>query len=583
MKKKDSIIKIPTWIFIGAFLVMLPIFGFIIISNIWVQKQNSEKLLLEKGAALIRSFEAGTRTGMMGTFLNNQQLQRLLAETAKQPDIEYLLVADSDGKILSHSDESKVGETHSNHSGINPNFVSYRIVEIGSSKKIFEVFRKFLPVRNHFRGHGRGRGIGKGQMRKRRMMTNQCFDKNTGKEINLKSNDYIIFVGLNMSSVTEAGSANTKQAIIIGFILLLVGTAGILLLFVVQNYRNTKASLTKMKAYSDAIVNNMPIGLLYIDNERKIIASNPMAETLFSFENDKILHPEIDKLIERLDANNDMVLDSEIACNINKKSVPLEVSIARLEDESNDSHSYILLIKDMSEIDKLRKEVELSKRLASVGSLAAGVAHEIRNPLSSVKGFATYFMEKYKDIPEDEKLARIMIQETERLNRVVGQLLEFAKPVSIEKKVVNIKGFTEDSLKLVEMQALENNIGISFNVKSEIQDIMIDTDRMSQVYLNIFINSIESMEENGQLIVDLVEESSGRGVLITIEDNGCGIKAKDLSHIFDPYYTTKSSGTGIGLAIVHNIIESHDGEISVDSKENEGTIVSIFLPYIGNH
>lgn len=581
MKKKDSIIKIPTWIFIGAFLVMLPIFGFITISNIWAQKQNSEKLLLEKGAALIRSFEAGTRTGMMGSFWNNQQLQRLLTETAKQPDIEYLLVAGSDGKILSHSDDSKVGETHGNHSDLNPNFVSYRIVETNSSKKIFEVFRKFLPVRNHFRGHGTGKriGRGKGQMRRRRMMMNQCFGEKKG-EVNLKSNDYTIFVGLNMSSVTQAGSANTKQAIIIGFILLLVGTAGILLLFVVQNYRNTKASLTKMKAYSDAIVNNMPVGLLYIDDEKKIVASNPMAESLFSFGNDKILHPEIDKLIKLLDINDDKVLDSEIACNINEKVVPLEVSIARLEDENIDSHSYILLIKDMSEIDKLRKEVELSKRLASVGSLAAGVAHEIRNPLSSVKGFATYFMEKYKDIPEDEKLARIMIQETERLNRVVGQLLEFAKPVSIEKKVVNIKGFTEDSLKLVEMQALENNIGISFNVKSEIQDIMIDTDRMSQVYLNIFINSIESMEENGQLIVDLVEESKGRGVLITIEDNGCGIKAKDLSHIFDPYYTTKSSGTGIGLAIVHNIIESHDGEILVDSKENEGTIVSIFLPYI---
>ncbi|MCP4163459.1 MAG: GHKL domain-containing protein [Deltaproteobacteria bacterium] len=586
MKKKESIIKIPTWILIGAFLVMLPIFGFITVGNIWVQKQNSEKLLLEKGAALIRSFEAGTRTGMMGTFWNNHQLQRLLTETAKQPDIEYLLVSDFNGKILSHSNKERIGETHDHHSGLNPNIVNYRIVESENNKKIFEVYRKFLPSNHHFKGkgHGRGMGLGRGQMRRRMMY--QCFGENIGKNINLNSNDYTIFVGLNMSSATEAGSANTKQAIIIGIILLLVGISGILLLFVMQNYRNTKASLTKMKAYSDTIVNNMPIGLLYIDDEKNIVASNQMAESLFSLgdikdlnEDVNILPTEINQLIKRLDSEGEKILDSEIVCNINEIIIPLEVSVASLMQENEKNHGYILLIKDLREIDKLRKEIELSKRLASVGSLAAGVAHEIRNPLSSVKGFATYFMEKYKDIPEDKETARIMIQETERLNRVVGQLLEFAKPVSIEKKNINIKGFTEDSLKLIEMQAAAKNIGISFNVKSEMQNVMIDTDRMSQVYLNIFINSIESMEENGQLSVDLIEKSSKKGVVIKIRDTGCGIKEKDLSHIFDPYYTTKSSGTGIGLAIVHNIIESHDGEITYISNENEGTTVSIYLPY----
>ena len=114
---------------------------------------------------------------------------------------------------------------------------------------------------------------------------------------------------------------------------------------------------------------------------------------------------------------------------------------------------YVILFKDLTEVRALRREIERSQRLASVGRLAAGVAHEIRNPLSSIKGFATYFKQRYQDVPEDRQTANIMIQEVDRLNRVVSQLLEFARPVTVSPKAASFKTILEDSLKLIERQA----------------------------------------------------------------------------------------------------------------------------------
>ncbi|NJL60094.1 MAG: histidine kinase, partial [Desulfobacteraceae bacterium] len=147
----------------------------------------------------------------------------------------------------------------------------------------------------------------------------------------------------------------------------------------------------------------------------------------------------------------------------------------------------------LSEIRELRKEVHKNQRLASLGLLAAGVAHEIRNPLSSVKGFATYFKERYQHIPEDQYIADIMIQEVDRLNRVVTQLLEFARPIKLFTKPTCINTLVRDSLKLIERQAREKNIGIETRFLSQPERVGIDSDKISQVLLNLYLNAIEAM------------------------------------------------------------------------------------------
>jgi len=274
------------------------------------------------------------------------------------------------------------------------------------------------------------------------------------------------------------------------------------------------------------------------------------------------------------------VIEKEIDCTLGEnKVIPLEVSATLMNDENGMFLGYVLLFKDLSEVRSLRKEIARSQRLASVGRLAAGVSHEIRNPLSSIKGFATYFKERYHDVPENQQISNLMIQEVDRLNRVVGQLHEFARPITISKKPINVKTFLKNSLKLIERQALEENIKIQTDLAPEIDEIFIDPDRISQVLLNLYLNAVESVKNGGNLFIMLLKNEEKKRVEIRVSDTGTGISEDDLTHMFDPYFTTKASGTGLGLAIVHNIIDAHEGEIKVESRLGQGTTVTILLPY----
>ena len=204
-------------------------------------------------------------------------------------------------------------------------------------------------------------------------------------------------------------------------------------------------------------------------------------------------------------------------------------------------------------------------------------AHEIRNPLSSIKGFATYFKERYQDSPQDQKTADIMIAEVDRLNRVVGQLLEFARPVSISPKPTHLENLLKDSIRLVEQQAGEKDVTIKAICSAKRNEGYLDPDRINQVLLNLYLNAIESMQPGGVLTVQLLEENDDH-IEIKVADTGCGIERNDLARIFDPYFTTKSSGTGLGLAIAHNIIEAMGGQIGVEGRPGQGTTFRLTIP-----
>ena len=570
--------RVPPWIFIGAVMVLFPIFAFMTMQNITRQKESNFRLLLEKGAALIRSFEAGTRTGM-GLSWSGLQLQKLLTETAQQRDIVYLLVTDTNGIILAHNDPAYIGKKHGKGLGLRrislAETIKGRIVSKSDGKKIFEVFRKFSPAQ---RGFSMGRG---------HMMMQMWFQQGINERINIPPSNPIIFVGLDMASIEEAIKSDTRHTVIMGIILLLIGFAGITLLFLAQSYRTTRMSLSRIKAFSDNLVENMPIGLVAIDNNEKITSLNHVAGSILNLSAEKVIGENADQvvpaklwqLLENLDMEKG-VIEKEIDCMLGEnKVIPLEVSATLMNDENGMFLGYVLLFKDLSEVRSLRKEIARSQRLASVGRLAAGVSHEIRNPLSSIKGFATYFKERYHDVPENQQISNLMIQEVDRLNRVVGQLHEFARPITISKKPINVKTFLKNSLKLIERQALEENIKIQTDLAPEIDEIFIDPDRISQVLLNLYLNAVESVKNGGNLFIMLLKNEEKKRVEIRVSDTGTGISEDDLTHMFDPYFTTKASGTGLGLAIVHNIIDAHEGEIKVESRLGQGTTVTILLPY----
>ena len=389
---------LPPWIMLGAVAVLFPIFSYITYENINRQKENSVRLLLEKGAALIRSFEAGTRTGVMGTHWSSFKLQHLLSETALQPDIRYLMVTDLNGRIVVHGNPEQIGRIHGNDLDLaaiaRTNYVTGRIVERGR-QPVFEVISRFSPTTPPI---GRGPGGRAFQDRFQRLM----------EELGIPlSENWIIFVGLDMETIETARRSDMRHTIVMGVVLLLIGFGGFVLLMLFQSNRATRLSLSRIKAFSDNLVENMPIGLVALDTEKTIATVNQVAASMLGLKesdvlgkkSQEVLPPQIHELIQVLD-ESPAVADHQIDCLFpDGRSLPLEATATILKDESDQFFGYVLLFKDLSELQALRKEVARSQRLATVGRLAGGVAHEIRNPLSSIKGFATYFKERYPDIP----------------------------------------------------------------------------------------------------------------------------------------------------------------------------------------
>ena len=172
-----------------------------------------------------------------------------------------------------------------------------------------------------------------------------------------------------------------------------------------------------------------------------------------------------------------------------------------------------------------------------------------------------------------------MIREVERLNRVIGQLLEFARPMNVQQRTIDVNGILRHSLGMIRKQAASQGITIDAqDLADEPVYAYIDQDRIGQVLLNVYLNAIEAMTNGGVLKIWIEKDEVNDTIAINVSDTGCGIPGADIGRVFDPYFTTKQSGTGLGLAIVHKIVEAHGGQVKIASTEEQGTTVSLILP-----
>ncbi len=221
------------------------------------------------------------------------------------------------------------------------------------------------------------------------------------------------------------------------------------------------------------------------------------------------------------------------------------------------------------QVRELEEEMRRKEKLAAIGNLAAGVAHEIRNPLSSIKGYATYFGQRFPEGSEDRQAATVMVREVERLNRVITDLIGLSRPTDVHAKATEILPVLEHVLHLLRPDAEKKQVAIRLRQpKRPLPKAMLDVDRFGQALLNICLNAMEATEHGGEVVLSAhVAHAHGKDFLaIEVRDTGHGIEEQHLQHIFDPYFTTKGQGTGLGLATVHKIVEAHGGEISVNSR-----------------
>jgi len=585
--KKRFWAVIPPWLIIGAVVILVPVFIFMTIENINRQKEQTTRLLVEKGAALIRSFEAGARTGI-GLHWGGFQLQKLLMETAEQPDIDYLIVTDTRGTILADSDPLRIGAIYATDLDLakiaGSEKLAWRQVPNREGADTFEVYRRFSPTReplprfpNPFSVRSPLEAPPPGSAGPPPPSPPAASESGPP--------GFVIFVGLDMGPIAAAHEEDIRHTIWMAILFLLIGCAGIISLLLAQGYRAARSSLSRIKAFSDSLVENMPIGLVATDAGGMLNAFNQTAEMILKRTAGEALGKPAEEILPgscrelfRTLAAERRLIEREIDCAVAEgRTIPLEVIATTLREEDGAFLGHVILFRDMTEIRRLEEEVARSRRLASLGSLAAGVAHEIRNPLSSIKGFATWFRERYQDNPEDRETAEVMIREVDRLNRVITQLLEFARPLTMDRVPTLLSAVIRHALKMVEGEAHRKGIGIETDLLPEIGEIPLDADRMTQVFLNLFQNAIAAMDAGGILRVSLARRDE-RTVRITVADTGIGIPKEDLPWVFDPYFTTRSSGTGLGLAIVHKIVEAHGGEVRLESEPGKGATATILLP-----
>jgi two-component system sensor histidine kinase HydH len=565
MKTRKKIwFSISFWLVVGAITLMAIVSAVMTFTFVQQKRDQAVELLVEKGSTLIRTFETGMdSTQDIGAEIF--RLQKLLVETAQQPDIDYIIITDQSGNIVADGDPAQVGDKYG---------LDVDIKSLSSSKKItwrqvtnpggadtFEVYRGFFP-------------FGKDVEEKSSLK-----DASQSKE----TNKWMIYIGLNMATIEKATKEDNRAHTIIVLILLLIGSSAIISLYLAQAYRLTRTSLSRVRIFSETLVKNMPIGLIALDNQDKIIACNEKAQVILgivcSKASDKqdiqLLPDHLKKMLAELSSCGGFLERDVKHTFADGKEQIWETVAAGLIDEGTPIGK-ILLIRDVTDIRQMEDEVTRSRHLSSIGSLAAGVAHEIRNPLSSIKGFAVYFKERLSGNKEEEQTADVMIAETERLNRVISQLIEFAKPLELRKERVRLIELVRHAVKLIDADAKENKISIEVDVATDIPAVEVDSDKIKQVLLNIFLNALEAMKDGGNLRIGVERDTDN--VAVTISDNGIGIEKTDLPRIYDPYFTSKPAGTGLGLAIVQKFMEAHGGRIKVESVTGKGTKVILFFP-----
>ena len=582
---------------IGIFAILVPIFVLMTIDNIREQNVRIKEKLTGKGLLLIRAFEAGTRTGMITTRWGEKRVQRLLAETAEQPEIEYMMITDRKGRILAHSDENQVGTFYEGmpaivfEKGTSPLF--HREVLSHGGEKVFELFKEFTPARRRFRP-GRhpppgctldatGNGWRCPPPTSMNEIAKEHLSLSPGKdwfqshfsqdEGGNGSRQQVIFAAINMKEIEQIKQRAVAHAIFMGCLFFALGVVGVVCVVALQGYQSAKNSLSRIKAFSDDVIANMPAGLITVGKDMEITTWNGAALEILGYEYSfpMELPAEMKALVGWIKGTS-IKAAGEISCTVHGKSqLLLDVTVSSILTEGDVLSGYLFLFHDLTQLKAMKNEVDRNRRLAAVGKLAAGVAHEIRNPLSSIKGFATWFLERYEKSPEDREVAGIMIREVERLNRAVTQLLEFARPVPVVKKRVKLSEIIDHSLKLIAPDVKKKQISVKTRFETGAVWLSTDPDRLNQILLNLYLNALQAMEAMGCLCVTVTDGSHRGGIIIEIADTGRGILQEDVDKIFDPYFTTRSDGTGLGLAMVYRAVEALGGDIRVESTPGSGT------------
>jgi two-component system sensor histidine kinase AtoS len=353
-----------------------------------------------------------------------------------------------------------------------------------------------------------------------------------------------------------------------------------------------------LKTYTDNILGSLTSGIVTVDLDGRVVTLNPAAELMTGFFAGEIrgryctevftYTPDIAELLMETLASRMPVLGLTLSLRRrNGRTVPIELSTAPLRGSEGKELGVLGVFRDLTRVRQLEDRLRRSDRLAALGEMAAGLAHEIKNPLTSLLTFSRHLPRRFEDVEFREKFQSVVPRELERINGIVERLLELARPPRLTFKPLRLPGLLDRVLELYGERIDAQDVGVWREWARDLPAVWADHDALYRAFVNLVANALDAMPRGGRLTLratwtdgDLVPgaRGGGRRVAVEIEDSGAGIAAEDLDRVFNPFFSTKEGGTGLGLALTHKIVEEHGGSIDVRSTRGAGATFRIVLP-----
>jgi len=394
----------------------------------------------------------------------------------------------------------------------------------------------------------------------------------------------IFRIGLTLDEIRSVENRMIRRIIIISLILAAISIIVLGLIFTNQNLKSLSNEFGGFKTFTNSLLENMNEAVFVIDKNFKITLFNNSAKELFEIKRSKIIGEKIPELTDcnisfilEMIANRKIFKSIEKPVNINNAVKYLSISITPNYDFMKNLESYTVVTTDITESKKIEEQRKRDEKLLAMGELASGVAHEIRNPINSIGMIAQRLNKEFTPTESTEEYSTItslLKDEVNRINKIITQFLQYAKPIELQKSSVVLGKFFGDIHQLFTDQAKQKNIGFTINGNENLI-ANFDPELLKQTLMNIIQNAFDAVKENGKVESNYFRENGN--IVISVSDNGSGIPVENQSKIFDLYFTSKKDGNGLGLSISQKIISQHKGSIEFTSS-NQGTTFKINLP-----
>ena len=366
-----------------------------------------------------------------------------------------------------------------------------------------------------------------------------------------------------------------------------------------------KQLLVKLYRFYKTVIQNINAGLLTVDLDGEITFANKRAAELLGCEVQELLgknirhifkqSQEAEKFLRLIRLPDRRIHDRETRfVRMNGKDILVNIDASPLKDESNQFEGASILFRDITQVHHLREQVERMERLALLGELSAGIAHEIRNPLAGIKAAAQVLQENYSPDDVPSQLIERIVREVDKANRLLKEFFKFARPTPPKFAYYDIQMIIDSVYLLLAPRLKKRNIKFVEHAEENIPQVYVDETQIEQVILNLFLNAIDAMPAGGTISVNVykkklnlldsekekyaISDKELFYVLVEVSDTGVGIPPEQLPKIFNPFFTTKPEGLGLGLSICSRLIEENRGKIDVVSKKGKGTTFIIALP-----